>query len=66
MKEEEGMLPPAKGKTLVIHNTNAANAQSLVGKVNEMSCAASGLDPDITIVTETWFNKDISDSYSRV
>jgi hypothetical protein len=39
------------------------NAQSLVEKVNELSCMACDIDPDIILVTETWCNVGISDAY---
>ena len=42
------------------------NAQSLVGKVNELSCAVADLNPDIILVTETWCSKDITDAYLSI
>jgi hypothetical protein len=42
------------------------NAQSLVGKVNELSAAACDLNPDIIMVTESWCNSDISDAYLSI
>ena len=42
------------------------NAQSLVGKVNELSCAVTDLDPDLILVTQTWCSKDISDAYLSI
>ena len=41
------------------------NAQSLVGKVNELSCTAFDMDPDIILVTESWCNEAISDAYRQ-
>jgi hypothetical protein len=38
------------------------NAQSLVGKVNELSCMACDINPDIILVTETWCNVGITDA----
>jgi hypothetical protein len=42
------------------------NAQSLVGKVNELSCTAFDMDPDIILVTESWCNEAISDAYLSI
>jgi len=42
------------------------NAQSLAGKVNELSCTAVDLNPDLILLTETWLNKDISDAYLTI
>jgi hypothetical protein len=38
------------------------NAQSLAGKVDELSATACELQPDIIALTETWCNSDISNS----
>jgi hypothetical protein len=43
-----------------------SNAQSLVGKVNELSCVASDINPDIILVTESWCNESISDAYLSI
>ena len=42
------------------------NAQSLVNKVNELSCTLSDLEPDVVLVTETWCNSEISNAYLGV
>ncbi len=42
------------------------NAQSLAGKVNELSCTVVDLNPDLILLTETWLNKDISDAYLTI
>jgi len=54
-----GQTAPGKSKTLVILYTNA---QSLAGKVNELSCIASDIKPDIIALTETWCNNDITNA----
>ena len=38
------------------------NAQSLAGKVSELSVIASDLRPDVIALTETWCNEDISNA----
>ncbi len=42
------------------------NAQSIVGKMNELSCTAADIDPDIILVCETWCNDDIQNSFLSV
>jgi hypothetical protein len=42
------------------------NAQSVVGKVNELNALAADLEPDLILVTETWCNKDITDAYLTI
>jgi hypothetical protein len=42
------------------------NARSLVKKVNELSCIASEIEPDIIIVTETWCHSAISNAYLNI
>ncbi len=39
------------------------NAQSIVNKIDELSCVASELNPDILLIVETWCHQDISDAY---
>jgi hypothetical protein len=38
------------------------NAQSIIKKVDELSCVSSTLKPDLILVTESWCNSDISDA----
>ena len=42
------------------------NAQSIVNKVNELSCNAGELEPDVICVTESWCNKDIPDAFLEI
>ncbi len=42
------------------------NAQSLVGKVNELSCSVADMDPDLILITETWCNREITDSFLSI
>ena len=42
------------------------NAQSIVNKINELSCTASELEPDLILVTETWCNSEISNAYLTI
>ena len=51
--------PPGQAKAILILHTNA---QSLAGKVNELSVVASEIKPDIIALTETWCNSDITDA----
>ncbi len=37
-----------------------------MGKVNELSCVASDINPDIILVTESWCNSSISDAYLSI
>jgi hypothetical protein len=53
----------ANGKTLVIMYTNA---QSLAGKVYELSCVVLDMDPDLILISETWCNRDITDSFLTI
>ena len=39
------------------------NAQSVVGKLNELSCTLSEMEPDIVLITESWCNKEITDAH---
>jgi hypothetical protein len=57
----QGVRAPSKILTVMY-----TNAQSLVGKVNELSCMACDIDPDIILVTESWCNKGISDAYLSI
>ncbi len=50
----------AGGETLVIMYTNA---QSIVGKVNELACTTNDLNPDLILLTETWCNSEITNAY---
>ena len=38
------------------------NAQSILGKLNELSAYAAGTKPDIILLTETWCNGTINDA----
>ncbi len=42
------------------------NAQSLVGKVNELSCSLSDMDLDLILMTKTWCNREITDSFLSI
>ncbi len=57
----QGVRAPSKILTVMY-----TNAQSLVGKVNELSCTACDIDPDIILVTESWCNEGISDAYLSI
>ena len=39
------------------------NAQSIVGKIDELAALASEEKPDLILITETWCNSDISDAF---
>lgn len=39
------------------------NAQSVVNKIDELSCVVSEVKPDIVLITESWCNDNISDAY---
>ena len=39
------------------------NAQSVVGKMNELTCTASELEPDLILVTESWCNSEVDNAY---
>ncbi len=57
----QGVRAPSKILTVMY-----TNAQSLVGKVNELSCTACDIDPDIILVIESWCNEGISDAYLSI
>ena len=42
------------------------NAQSIVGKIDELSCTASELNPDLILLTETWCNDSISEAFLHI
>ena len=42
------------------------NSQSIVNKINELSCLASEKKPDIILITESWCNPSISNSYLSI
>jgi hypothetical protein len=42
------------------------NAQSIVKKVNELSCVAGALNPDIIMITESWCNSDVADTFLSI
>jgi Endonuclease-reverse transcriptase len=39
------------------------NAQSLLGKINELRATAADLEPDIILITETWCNQDVNNAF---
>ena len=39
------------------------NAQSIVGKIDELASTASDEKPDLILITETWCNSDITDAF---
>ena len=53
----------APGETLVVLYLNA---QSVVGKINELSCTVSEMEPDLILITETWCNSDITTAYLNI
>ena len=42
------------------------NAQSIVGKIDELSCTSSELKPDLILLTETWCNDSVSDAFLSI
>jgi hypothetical protein len=42
------------------------NAQSIVGKIDELGSVASEVKPDLILVTETWCNAQISDAFLNI
>ncbi len=53
----------AAGKALDIMY---CNAQSIVGKIDELNCYATEHRPDIILLCETWCHQDISDSFLNI
>ena len=39
------------------------NARSVVGKINELACTVSDMEPDLILITETWCNSDITNAH---
>ena len=61
---DEGDATAASGHdTLSILYTNA---QSIVGKIDELSCTASELKPDLILLAETWCNDNTSDAFLNI
>jgi hypothetical protein len=58
-----GREPESKTEELVILYTNA---QSLFGKIDELTATTSVLNPDIILITETWTNCRISDAMLQI
>jgi hypothetical protein len=42
------------------------NAQSTVGKIDELSCTASEYKPDLILVTESWCHTGITDAFLKI
>ena len=42
------------------------NAQSIVGKINELECVANEFSPSIIIITESWCNDNISNALLKL
>ena len=42
------------------------NAQSIVSKIDELSCVASDMNPDFILLTETWCNEAISEAFLTI
>ncbi len=42
------------------------NAQRVIGKVNELACTVSDLNPDLILLTETWCNNEITNAYLTI
>ncbi len=55
-----GHGPHASGKALTIMYTYE---QRVVGKVSELACTVGDIDPDLILVTETWCNSEITDTF---
>jgi hypothetical protein len=42
------------------------NAQSLIGKVNELSCTVNDIAPDLILISETWCNDKITNAFLSI
>jgi Endonuclease-reverse transcriptase len=42
------------------------NAQSVVGKVNELNAVATEIEPDIILITETWCHTEIDNAFLSI
>ncbi len=43
--------------------TTVLNAQSVVGNIDELSCVAAELQPDLILITESWCNSNVTTAY---
>ena len=39
------------------------NAQSVVSKINELSCTVCDMEPDLILITESWCNSDVMNAF---
>ena len=54
----------ATGQTLRTERTILyLNAQSIVGKIDELVCMANDTEPDVILITESWCNVDTNDAF---
>ena len=42
------------------------NAQSIVGKIDELTCTAYDIEPDLILVSETWCSENITDAFLSI
>jgi len=64
-EEEEGEEPGQGGRSATGEALRLLylNAQSIVKKIDELGCVLAEEKPDIILVTESWCNSNISDSF---
>jgi hypothetical protein len=46
--------------------TMYTNAQGVVGKVGELSCIVSDVNPDVILLTESWCKSSITDAFLSI
>ena len=42
------------------------NAQSIVGKIDELTCTAYDIEPDLILVSETWCSENVTDAFLSI
>ena len=62
----EGEAATAGGRNNSSVSILYLNAQSIVGKVDELASSASEIDPDLILVVESWCNSNISDAFLSI
>ena len=42
------------------------NAQSIVSKIDELTCTAYDIEPDLILVSETWCSENVTDAFLSI
>jgi hypothetical protein len=42
------------------------NAQSIIGKIDELGCVVAELTPDLILITESWCSENVTNAYLKI